>query len=173
MRTDRPVRVGVFRDGSSARRVVEELRASGFRRVTVVTDDLAIQESFRELCTVRGACEDPVHRSPGQVSMLAAGVGAAVGVVVGFVGVYLFRSAYGPPGAILNVALPLAGFVWGAFIGAMISRAWQGEVENFFDQDLQEGDILVGVQDKDPSRLMLAERILAGVGAEPIPLPQG
>ncbi|MEZ0229910.1 MAG: hypothetical protein ACAI25_14900 [Planctomycetota bacterium] len=173
MRTDRPVRVGVFRDSARARRVVEELVGNGFRHVTVVTDDPVAQASFRNVCTVRGRCVDPVHLSPSQTSLAAAGIGACVGVIAWFIGVYLFRNAYGPPGAILNVAIPLAGFLWGAFIGAMVSRAWQGEVENFFDQDLQEGEMLVAVQDKDPGRLVVADRILSGAGGASIALTQG
>lgn len=179
MRTDdRPFRVGVFRDGERARRIVDELRANGLSRITVVTDDPNVQNAFERVCAVRGAanvarCEDGVHRSPGQVSRTGALAGAGVGLVAGFLGVALFSNAYGPPGAILNIAMPLAGTVWGAFIGAMISRGWQREPENYFDQELEDGEILVAVEETDPGRRALAERILSGVGVGPIPLPQG
>lgn len=174
MRTDRPIRVGVFDDAERARRVVDEARTNGFSRITVVTDDAALQERFHGMCDVRDrSCIDPVHQSPGQVSLTAGLIGAGVGLIVGFVGVWLFQQRYGPPGAIMNVSIPLAGVVWGAFIGAMISRGWQGEAETFFDQELQEGEILVAIEDKDPMRLQLAERILRGVGVSPVPLSQG
>src|SRR5436305_1790487 len=172
MRTTKPIRVGVFRDTERARRVVGEALANGFTRIVVVTDDPNVQQNFKNVCDVRG-CRDTVQATPAQVSLGSALVGAGLGLVVGFATVFILSRIYGPPGGILNVSIPLAGVVWGAFIGAMVSRGWQTEIGNFYDQELQPDEILVAIEDPDPVRLALAERILRGVGVAPMALPQG
>jgi hypothetical protein len=171
MRTDRPVRVGVFEEPASARRAVEAAKEAGFTKISVVTGDPRVQESFRRICDVKG-CIDPVHLTPGQVAWRAALIGAGIGLLTGFLAVGLF-SLFGTPPAILNIAIPPAGAIWGAFIGLMISRGWQSEPENFYDQELEEGEILVAIEDRDPARLAQAERILREAGVQPVPLSEG
>src|SRR4051812_24514917 len=112
MRTERPVRVGIFRDVETARRVIGEARSNGFKRIVVVTDDPNVQTSFKTLCDVRG-CADQVDATPGQISLSAGLKGAGIGLVLGFATVFLLGRIYGPPGAILNISIPLAGVVWG------------------------------------------------------------
>ena len=165
--------MGVFDDGERARRVVDEARANGFSKITVVTDDAALQERFHGMCDVRDrSCVDPVRGSPGQVS-LSAGLSRRGRARRGLHRRLAVPAALRPAGRDHEHRDPLAGVVWGAFIGAMISRGWQGEVENFFDQELQEGEILVAIEDEDPMRLHLAERILRGEGVAPVLLPHG
>jgi hypothetical protein len=174
MRTESlPFRVGVFADPARARRAIEEARNRGLTDIVVVTEDPAVQELFRKVCDDVRGCIEPVHRSPGELSPRAALLGAGIGLLAAFVGVWFFERAYGPPGAILNVAIPLAGVIWGAFIGAMISRGWQGEVENFYDQELGPGEILVAIEARDPERAAIAEKILHGEGVTPLPLERG
>jgi hypothetical protein len=173
MPNENPVRVGVFQDVERARRVVVEARANGLQRITVIVDDPNVQETFRHLCDDVRSCPDPVRRTPAEVSFKTSFLGAGLGLVLGFVAVWLLDRAYGSPGAILNVSIPLAGLIWGAFIGAMLSRAYVRESENFFDQELGDGEILVAMEGRDPAQLALAERILRGTGAAPIALPEG
>ena len=64
----------------------------------------------------------------------------------------------------------------GGLVGAMMSRGFDKEVANFYDQALQRGQILVSVEEEGPDaqqRLALAEEIFAGAGAETLSLPEG
>ena len=65
-----------------------------------------------------------------------------------------------------------AGGVVGGLVGGMLSRGVEKEAADFYDQSLEQGDILV-VAEADPQhaeRLAQAERILADAGARPLPL---
>ncbi len=170
---ERPFRVGVFTEAARARRAIDEARANGFTGIVVVTADPALQDELRLVCDDVRGCIEPVHRSPGEVSPSAGLAGAGIGLVVAFVAVWLLGRAYGPLEGILNIAIPLAGVVWGAFIGLMVSRGWQGEIENFYDQELGPRDILVAIEVRDPRRAAVAEKILEEEGVAPLPLERG
>jgi len=68
------------------------------------------------------------------------------------------------------------GGVAGSLIGAMMSRGFERELANFYDQAVVAGKIHVAAEDHGPQqaeRLARAEHILANAGAEPLPLPEG
>jgi hypothetical protein len=167
---ERPYRVGVFTEAARARRAIDEARANGFTGIVVVTADPELQDELRKVCDDVRGCIEPISRTPGQLSPGAALGGAGIGLVVAFITVWLFSRAYGPLAGILNVAIPLAGIIWGAFIGLMVSRGWQGEIENFYDQELGPRDILVALEVRDPRRVAVAEKILREEGVAPLPL---
>lgn len=63
--------------------------------------------------------------------------------------------------------------VIGPFVGAMMTRGFEREFTDFYDQALQRGLILIAVEvegEGNLPRLQEAERILAKAGAEPKPL---
>jgi hypothetical protein len=64
----------------------------------------------------------------------------------------------------------------GGFLGAMLTRAHEKEVSNFYDQEIRQGRILVAVEihSRDAgARLAEAARILHDAGSKPIALPEG
>ncbi len=170
MKTRRPVRVGIFRDPASARRVLDEAFRLGFRNVHVVAQEPATAGALlaHPVCARGGK----VRRSPGQITMVTAFVGALVGLAVGFAGAW-FASGRGIFVGIGNLFWPAAGLIWGGFIGAMLSRGFTLETQNFYDQELSEGEILVAIEEDDPGRLLQAEEILRHAGVAPIPLREG
>ncbi len=136
----------------------------------MITADPALQDELRSVCDDVRGCIEPLRRSPGELSPGAALGGAGIGLVVAFVAVWFLERAYGPLASILNIAIPLAGVIWGAFIGLMVSRGWQGEIENFYDQELGPKDILVAIEVRDPKRAAVAEKILQEEGVAPLHL---
>jgi hypothetical protein len=69
-----------------------------------------------------------------------------------------------------------AGGVAGGFVGAMMTRGFEKELANFYQQAVLEGRILVAAEDKSPyaqESLARATRVLAEAGAQPLPLDEG
>ncbi len=166
-----PIRVGIFQDLGSADRAVHELVQAGFSRdaISVICPTC----SAGELSEVQHVEPAGAH-VPG-----AAAVGGAIGGLLG--GLTAAAGIFASGGALLLVAGTLlggaaTGGVAGAFIGAMTTRGFTPEIANFYDQALTRGQILVAVDTQHggpEERAELAERVLAGAGAEPVPLPKG
>jgi outer membrane lipoprotein SlyB len=161
-----PVRVGVFDTVRLADRAVGTLIAAGFA-----------QEQISVICP---QCHGPIREGvraeepAGAHTPGAAAAGGAIGAVLGgLTGIAGLASG----GAALLVAGPLlgaaAGAVSGGFIGAMLTRGFEPEIADYYDQALQKGKVLVAVEDDDERRLAEAERVLAQAGAEPVSLPAG
>jgi hypothetical protein len=169
----RPVRVGIFPGIGPADAAIVRLLHDGFTRdqITVVAPT-----SFR-------AHFDREHldtKQPGGSHTLkAATTGGVLGAVLG--GILATTAVVGSGGsALIIVGMAVAGAVVGAaaggFIGAMMSRGFEKETTNFYDQALKEGKILVGIEYEGPdqrSKLELAERGLAEAGAEALSLRKG
>ena len=74
-----------------------------------------------------------------------------------------------------------SGGVVGGLIGAMMTRGFEKELANFYDQAVTEGKIVVAVENRDDEadaeekwkQLNRAEKIFADAGSEPMPLPEG
>jgi hypothetical protein len=167
----KPVRVGVFDRIRDADRAVEMLSAAGFAPSAIsVICPTCTKERWQEY-----ERKDPA----GSHAPAAAAGGGAIGALLG--GLIGIAGAAATGGAALLVAGPLltgaaGGAVAGGLIGAMSTRGGEKEVADFYDQALQRGKILVGVEvadDEDQARLETAERVLLEAGAEPIPLPRG
>lgn len=164
----KPVRVGVFSTFREADRAIDGLLAEGFTE--------------KEISVICPQCASPVHggvheQAPaGAHAPEAAAAGGALGALVGLLGTAVAITATG--GAGLLVAGPLlggaaTGAVAGGFLGAMTTRGFEPEIADFYDQSLEEGKILVAVEDHDEARLRVAERVIAAAGTEPIRLPEG
>jgi outer membrane lipoprotein SlyB len=166
----RPVRAGVFSTVAATRVAITRLLAAGFKKdqITVITSDPEKIRQFREF----------EHQDPaGSHTPEAAAAGAAIGATLGgLAATTLAVNAAGLPLFIVGSAGVMAGAVSGGFIGAMMTRSIEKEAANYYDQAVEEGKLLVAVEELHPEQhppLAEAERILAEAGAEPIPLSEG
>jgi hypothetical protein len=69
-----------------------------------------------------------------------------------------------------------AGGIAGGFVGAMMTRGFEKELANYYQQAVIKGQILVAAEDHGPNRRSALERaakILAKTGAKPVPLSEG
>ena len=166
-----PVRVGVFTRIAHADRAVHDLVHAGFDKddITVICPTCS-PENFHEYKRM-----EPAGAHAPAAATAGGAIGALLGGLVAFTGVALTG------GAGLLVAGPMlagaaGGAVAGGFVGAMMTRGLEPEMANFYDQAVQRGKILVGVEcrgENAQERLAKAEQILAERGAETVKLPEG
>lgn len=165
-----PIRVGIFSRMAHADRAVERLLAAGFQRehITVICPT----------CSV-GEIPEVKHEEPaGAHAPVAAASGGVIGAVLGGL---VAVSAIATGGLSLLAVGPLVvglggGAVAGGLIGAMMSRGFDDQIANYYDQAVKTGKILVAIEEHSPDaaeRLKEAERIFEEVGVDPIPLPVG
>jgi len=163
------VRVGIYSSLPSADRAVSKLLEAGFshEQISVVCSDEARNRHFAEF---QHEVRSGKNADSGAVA--GAGIGAAVG---GLAAIALGAVSGAVPLIIAGAAGVAAGSGAGVFVGAMSSRLEEGEVADFYDQAVREGQILVGVEDNSPEaelRLTEAARIIAEAGAKPLPLTE-
>ncbi len=169
MDNKKPVRVGVFRTLAGADSAVAGLLEAGFPK-----------ESISVICpTCAPRMFEAYRKEPAGARAPEAAAGGAIGGILGGLAAGVGIAASGGTG--LLVVGPLLGSiatggVLGSFIGAMTTRGLESEATNFYDQALQNGQILVAVEsDKEDGDHSFeeAERILAEAGAVPLPLRKG
>lgn len=168
---DLPVRVGVFSRLAIADRAVESLIAAGFDRehITVICPTC----SADALPGVRH--EEPAGAHMPQVAVGGGAIGAVLGGLVAVAGVV----ATGGLGLLVVGPLLLGmggGAVAGGLVGAMMSRGFDDQIANYYDQAVAKGHILVAVEDHGPAaqeHLAEAERIFTRLGVDPLALPAG
>jgi hypothetical protein len=165
-----PILAGVFETVPEADRAVAELAAAGFSndQITVICSAEAVQRHFKEF----------EHQEPaGKHAPAAAVTGGAIGATLG--GLVAAAGIATVGGAALFVAGGLAlwtGGIVGSLVGAMMTRGFEKELANFYDQEVTRGRILVAVEQKDPARqgmLDQAAQIFARHGIDPLPLAEG
>jgi hypothetical protein len=176
--TVRSVRAGVFSSVTAADRAVHSLLAAGFTKeqITVICSDETKERHFREF----------EHQQPaGANTPAAAATGGAFGATLGgATALAMSVAAGGLPLVIFGATGLMAGGLVGGFLGAMLTRGVEKEAANFYDQAVQQGKLLVTVEQTveqtnaadDPEAgpaLAEAERVLADAGAEPLPLVEG
>lgn len=167
---DRPVRVGIFSTVQAADKAVKDLFAAGFSRdqISVICSDEHKEKLF-------GSLAHPYHSARQTPEAIA--LGGAVGATLG--GLALAATALVTGGASLLAAgtvLVGGGAIAGSFTGAMTTRGLEKEIADYYDGAVRLGKILVAVEvegEAHEQRLAQAERILAGAGAEPVPLVEG
>lgn len=167
---DKPVRTGLFGTVAGADQAVRGLLEAGFHR-----DQISVVSSDQHR---KALLSDVPSRAPaGERAPQAALTGGAVGATLG--GLIFAATAVATGGVGLLIAGPMfmaGGAVAGGLTGAMVSRGFEREITNYYDQAVQRGKILVAVEDhgtEGQSRLAEAERIFAAAGAEPVALPEG
>jgi hypothetical protein len=166
----RPIRAGVFSTVEDTKEAISRLLAAGFtpQHITVVCSDDTKERFFREF---------EHQEKAGSNTPAAAATGGAIGATLGSVAAGAMGLAIGGVPLIVAGGIGLmAGAIWGGFIGAMMTRGIEKEAANYYDQAVQDGKLLVTVEElhggASPS-LAKAEAILSDAGAEPIPLPEG
>jgi hypothetical protein len=166
-----PVRVGVFDRIANADRAVHELVHAGFQpdEITVICPTCTTEE-FHDYKRMEPA---------GSHAPAAATAGGAIGALLG--GLVAVTGVTLTGGVGLLVAGPMlagaaGGAIAGGFVGAMMTRGLEPEMANFYDQAVQKGKILVGVECLGANareRLATAEKIFTERGAETVRLPEG
>src|SRR5262245_7378371 len=168
--TVQPIRVGIFSSVAAAERAVEGLLAAGFTsdEITVVCSDPQKERNFEQFHH-----QDPAGTSTPAKAIAGGAIGAALG------GLTILAGAAATGGTALLAAggaVAWTGGVLGGLIGAMMSRGGERELANFYDQEVQRGQLLVAVEDHGEDtkhRLSEADQILADAGANPMPLLEG
>lgn len=164
------VRVGVFEQMANARQAVANLVEAGF--------------SKDEISVICPTCTEPVDREiehrekSGAHTVEGLTAGGTVGAILGGLAAIIGAATTG--GTALLAAGPLlagsaGGAVGGGFIGAMLTRGFEPAISDYYDQALENGMILVAVEDEtnDAQRLTRAEKALRDAGAEPVKLNAG
>lgn len=170
VKTDRPVRVGIFSTVAQAEQAVNGLLNAGFSReqVSIVTSD-----HYKEALLPRVHHEDPAGTHTPATTLAGSLIGATLG------GLVVVAAAAATGGAALLVSGGIAawaGGVAGGLIGAMMSRGVEPEIANYYNQAVLDGKILVAAEDEGPrqaTQLAAAEAVFSALGAEPLPLPEG
>lgn len=167
---ERPVRAGVFPDIDSAHAAVRMLKENGFldEEITVICSDETKEQYFKRF----------EHQQPaGANTPAAATAGGAIGASLLGLSIAAVGLATGNiPLVFAGGAGAWTGAVWGGFIGAMMTRGFEKEAANFYDQAVQGGKIMISVEHKGPqaaARLEQAENLLRVAGAETVALPEG
>jgi len=166
----RPIRVGVFDSVEKAHQAVRGLLNAGFSeaQITVVCSDKHREQFFKEF----------EHQDPaGTTTPEKAAAGGAIGATLGGLAAVIAAVATGGVAFLIAGGIAvLGGGVAGGLIGAMMSRGVEKELANFYDQEVQQGRLLVAAEDESPNaarHLVQAERILAAADAVPMKLPEG
>jgi hypothetical protein len=170
-RADRPIRAGVFATVAAADRVVERLFEAGYssEEVSVVCSEETHRQHFGAL----------VHDKPaGTYTPAAAVAGSVIGATVGGLAAIAGVVTTGGVGVLASGGIAAwSGGVVGGLIGAMMTRGFERELADFYDQAVTEGKIVVAVEVKGTEglvqRLAAADRIFREEGAESLALPQG
>src|SRR6476619_4062613 len=157
--------VGVFDSVEDARQAVKGLLEAGFtnEHITVVCSDETKELYFREF----------EHQDPaGTFTPRAAIAGATIGALLG--GLTVVASAIATGGLALWAAGPItawAGGVAGGLVGAMMTRGVEKALDNFYQQSVVSGPILVAAEDHGQnatSMLTTAAKIIADADAKPL-----
>jgi hypothetical protein len=165
-----PVRAAVYENVADAQEAIRSLLAAHFtpEQITVVCSDAMKERHFKRF----------EHQQPaGQNTPAAAAAGGTIGGAAGGITAAAIGAAVGGPAlAVLGGAGLITGALVGSFLGAMLTRGLEKEAADFYDQAVQDGKILVVVEDVSSGaadRLAKAEQLLAAAGAEPLELPEG
>jgi hypothetical protein len=163
------MRVGVFATLPAAEQAVVRLLEAGFTRgqISVICSDETRQQHFSQF----------QHQQPsGTNTPLAAAVGSVLGATLGGLTALAAGAATGGLALVAaGGAAAWTGGVLGGFLGAMMTRGVERELADYYDQAVTEGKILVAAEAHGPragERLAQAATILAGAGAEPVPLQE-
>jgi len=169
----KPIRAAIFTEIAETDRAVKNLLDAGFSKeeITVVCSDETKERYFREY-----EHQDQAGRNV----PVAAGIGGAVGLTLfGLTAVAAGLVTGGAAFVVAGGTGMWTGSVVGGLVGAMMTRGFEREVADFYDQAVVTGDILVAVEPQGgtpadhTTRLQTAESIFRASGAKPLPLAQG
>lgn len=167
--TELPIKAGIFSDPDHVEDALSKLKEGGFSysEITVVTAVSEHQERFSSFLGRSHAGSDVENKSLARAGAAGLGLGGAAAlttlITTGGASVFVI-------GAFSGIALV------GTFVALMMTRGIEKETADFFDQELDKGNILVAVEvhgDDAEQRLHQAEGILKEAGSKPISLPEG
>jgi len=163
-----PVRATIVPDVETADRLIDRLAEAGFTvaEISVLCSDEVKEAHFR-----RFEHEDPAGDHSAEAAVAGGVGGLLVAGAVGAIG-----AATGGLAVIGAAAVAGAGGVFGSLIGAMLTRGSEGELADFYDQAVREGQLLLGVEvhgDDAAARLATAEEVFATEGLQSVPLEDG
>jgi hypothetical protein len=171
MNSDLPIRAGIFETEPAADRAVAGLIAAGFskEKISVVSSRPVEQPvEHEDVVTV-----EPSGSHTGGAVVLGGSIGTVLGGLATVVGV----AATGGIGLVVVgplLAAAAAGGVAGGFVGAMMSRGFEPEIADFYDQALSKGQYLVAVEDvAEGPGLESAEAVFESAGATPMAMGKG
>ena len=165
-----PVRAAVFATVAEAEIAVERLHAAGFTdaEISVICSDDAKEAHFRKF-----EHEDQA----GEHTATAAAAGGSLGLILGgFAALAGLTAATGGLALVGAGAVAGAGGIAGSLVGAMLTRGEEGELADFYDQAVREGQLLVGVEAHGPdaaAKLAAAEAVFADLHSRSITLRDG
>ena len=169
----RPIRAAIFTEIANTDKAVKRLLDSRFTNaeITVVCSDDTKERYFREY-----EHQDQAGRNV----PVAAGIGGAVGMTLfGLTAVAAGLVTGGAAFVVAGGTGMWTGTVVGGLVGAMMTRGFEQEIADFYDQAVVTGDILVAVEpsgdnaEANNERLLTAESIFREAGAKPLPLSKG
>ncbi|MBL8800377.1 MAG: hypothetical protein JNN27_00155 [Planctomycetes bacterium] len=168
MKSELPIRAGVFHSPAQVENAVDELLAAGFDR-----DSISVVAKERA----------PSAQTQGDVHKLSASGGHTrraipIGAGIGALGTCLVSLLWMSPtqgeglivaGAMLAAAL--VGAIAGGYIGAMMTRGFEPAIADFHDQALDKSQYLVAVNDSESGPpLSTAATVLEHAGAPALSL---
>ncbi len=168
MKTELPIRAGVFDSEPQVERAVDELIAAGFDRdsISVVAKDPEHQPNTEP--DVRTVSASGAH------TRRAVPIGAGIGALAASFVVLLWMAPTQGEGLIVAgavLAAAIAGGVAGGYIGAMMTRGFEPAIADFHDQALEKSQYLVAVKDRDSGPpLSMAASVLEHAGASALSL---
>lgn len=170
---EKPIRAAIFSAIAETNQAVTRLLDAGFGKeeITVICSDDTKERYFREY-----EHQDQAGRNV----PVAAGIGGAVGLTLfGLTAVAAGLITGGAAFVVAGGTGMWTGTIVGGLVGAMMTRGFEREVADFYDQAVIAGDILVAVEphgsnlEENSNRLLTAESIFREAGAKPLPLSQG
>jgi len=165
MGSSKPLHVGVFDRPETVAHVLKELLQAGFQKeqISVLCSDESKEAYFRDF----------EHEKPaGSHNQSALNTAGATGIGLG--GAVILTSLLTSTGVALVVAGAFAGLAAaGTFSALMLTRGTEGELADFYDQALVNGQMLVAVEHQDDTEAMRrADQILREHGVRPALLPK-
>ena len=166
--TDAPIRAGIFGDPDHVEEALNLLRDNGFssEEISVVTTVATHQKRFATYLEPSRSNGNAESKRLTRVGAASLGLGGAAAlttlITTGGASVFVI-------GAFSGVAL------LGTFVALMMTRGLEKETADFFDQELDKGNILVAVEVHEgeiEQRLHRAEEILQQSGSQPISLEE-
>jgi hypothetical protein len=167
--SEEPVRVAIFATATDAASAVRSLLEAGFSRQEITVIGPPGTEAW---------LKEFEHQEPAGAKTPAAAVaGGALGAAVGGGSLLAAGALAGIPGLVVASGLAAwTGAIAGGLVGAMMTRGFEKEAANYYDQAVRNGQTLVAVEihgTRQDARLNEAGDILQHAGAEPVSLPEG
>ena len=164
--------VGVFDDLTAMQEAIAELGAEGFGRhqISVLGSDAAMKERFGITRLDAHTLEDnpDAPRSPNvspQEVGVAQGVLVGGGIYTGMAAAVIASGGAMAPAAILSTVVLGAG---GGLVGAALAKVLGDEYTRFFNNQVENGGMLLWVQTPGSTEEEKARRILGKHGARDI-----